>query len=59
MGTRDNITIESRHTCATNLFGVSNKVVGNKKHRLSGDMAFVFKKLAESLGKIETLKLEL
>jgi hypothetical protein len=59
MGTRDNIAIESPHTCATNLFGVSNKVVGNKKHRLSGDMAFVFKKLAKSSKKIKILKLEL
>jgi hypothetical protein len=55
MDTQGNTAIESPHTCATNLFGV----VGNKKHRLSGDMTFVFKKLAESLGKIKTLKLEL
>ncbi len=59
MGTRGNITIESPHTHATNLFAVSNKVVGNKKHRLSGDMAFVFKKLAKSSKKIKILKLEL
>jgi hypothetical protein len=59
MGSQGNTAIESPHTCATNLFGVSNKVVGNKKHRLSGDMTFVFKKLAESSRKIKTLKLEL
>jgi hypothetical protein len=33
--------------------------MGNKKHRLNGDMAFAFKKLIGSLEKIETLKLEL
>jgi len=33
--------------------------MGNKKHRLNGDMASTFKKLIESFKKIETLKLEL
>jgi hypothetical protein len=52
MGTRDNIAIESPHTHATNLPGVSGKLVRNKRQRLSGDMAFAFKKLIESLEKI-------
>jgi hypothetical protein len=33
--------------------------VGNKRRRLNGDTAFVFKKLTKSLEKIETLNLEL
>jgi len=33
--------------------------MGNKRCKLNGDMAFTFKKLIESLEKIETLKLEL
>jgi hypothetical protein len=33
--------------------------VGNKRRRLNGDMASVFKKLTESLEKSETLNLEL
>jgi hypothetical protein len=59
MGTRGNIAIESTHTRATNLLGVSNKAMGNKRHRLNGDMASTFKKLIESSKKIKTLKLEL
>jgi hypothetical protein len=59
MGTRGNTTIESHHTRATNLPGVFNKTMGNKRHRLSGDMAFAFKKLTESSKKIKTLKFEL
>ncbi len=39
--------------------GVSNKAVGNKWCKLSGDMASAFKKLIESLEKFMTLKLEL
>jgi hypothetical protein len=59
MNTRGNTTIELPHTHATNLLGVSGKVVGNKRHKLSGDMEFSFKKLTKSSKKIETLKLEL
>jgi len=59
MGTWSNTAIELPHTCATHLLGVYGKVVGNKRCRLSGDMAFAFEKLIESLEKIETLKLEL
>jgi hypothetical protein len=59
MGTRSNTTIDSLHTHAANLPNVFGKVVGNKRHRLNGDMASVFKKLTESLEKIETLNLEL
>jgi hypothetical protein len=47
------------HTRATNLLSVFNKAMGNKRHRLSGDMAFAFKKLTKSSKKIKTLKLEL
>jgi hypothetical protein len=54
-----NIAIELPHTHVANLHSVSGKVMGNKRCRLSGDMAFVFKKLTESSKKIETLKLEL
>jgi hypothetical protein len=59
MNSQGNTTTESPHTCATNLLGVFGKVVGNKKHKLNGDMEFAFKKLIESSKKIETLKLEL
>jgi hypothetical protein len=59
MGTQGNTTTELLHTRATNLPGVSGKDVGNKRRRLSGDMAFTFKKLTESSERIETLKLEL
>ncbi len=59
MGTRGNNETESLHTCAANLLGVSSKTMGNKRHRLSGDMAFAFKKLTEFSKKIENLKLEL
>jgi len=44
MGTQGNTATESPHTHVTILPGVSNKAVGNKRHRLSGDMAFAFKK---------------
>jgi hypothetical protein len=54
-----NIAIELPHTRATNLLGVSSKVVRNKRSRLSGDMASIFKKLTKSSKTIETLKLEL
>ncbi len=59
MGTRGNTTIDLPHTHATNLPNVSGKAMGNKKCRLSGDMASTFKKLIEYFFKIETLKLEL
>ncbi len=59
MGTQGNIAIELPHTRATNLLGVFNKAMGNKRHRLNGDMASTFKKLIESSKKIKTLKLEL
>ncbi len=59
MGTQGNIAIESPHTHAANMFGVFNKAMGNKRHRLSGDMASAFKKLIKSSKKIKTLKLEL
>jgi hypothetical protein len=59
LGTQNNTAIESLHPHATTLPSVSGKVVGNKRHRLSGDMEFAFKKLTESSKKIETLKLEL
>jgi hypothetical protein len=58
MGTRGNTTIDSPHTCNKFTY-VSGKIVGNKRCRLSGDMAYAFKKLIEYLEKIETLKLEL
>jgi len=57
--TQSNTSTELLHTCAINLPGVSSKVVGNKKRKLSGDMTSTFKKLIESLEKIMTLKLEL
>jgi hypothetical protein len=59
MNIRGNTTNESFHTCATNLPSVSSKTVGNKRHKLNGDMEFAFKKLTESSKKIVTLKLEL
>jgi hypothetical protein len=59
MGIQGNTTTESPHTSASNLLGVSSKDVGNKRCRLSGDMASIFKKLTKFLEKIETLKLEL
>jgi hypothetical protein len=59
MGIRGNIAIESPNTCATNLHGVFGKVMGNKRCRLSVDMASAFKKLIESFKKIKILKLEL
>jgi hypothetical protein len=59
MGTQGSTATKFPHTHATNLPSVSSKVVGNKRHSLNGDMAFTFKKLIESLEKIETLYLEL
>jgi len=59
MNIRGNTTTESLHTCATNLPSVSSKIVGNKRHKLNGDMEFAFKKLTESSKKIVILKLEL
>jgi hypothetical protein len=59
MGTQGNTTTESPHTRVANLPSVFGKVMGNKRCKLNGDMAFTFKKLIESLEKIETLKLEL
>jgi hypothetical protein len=52
MGTRGNIAIELPHT-RTNLPCVSSKVLGNKKCRLSGDMASAFKKFTESSKKLK------
>ncbi len=46
MGTCGNTTTEFPHTRAKNLH--VGKVVGNKRHRLSGDITFAFKKLIES-----------
>jgi hypothetical protein len=59
MGTQGNTVIESPHTCVTNLPSVFVKIVQNKRCRLNGEMASTFKKLIESLEKIETFKLEL
>jgi hypothetical protein len=47
-GTQGNIAIESPHTRVANLPSVSSKVVGNKRCRLSDDMASTFKKLIKS-----------
>jgi hypothetical protein len=52
MGTQGNIAIELPHTHVANLPGVSGEGMGNKRCRLSGDMAFVFKKLTESSKKL-------
>ncbi len=59
MGTWSNTTIDLPHSHVANLSNVFGKVVGNKRRRLNGDTAFVFKKLTKSLEKIETLNLEL
>jgi hypothetical protein len=59
MGTWSNTTIDSPHTHVAILPDVFGKVVGNKRYRLSGDMASTFKKLTKFLEKNETLKLEL
>ncbi len=48
MGIRGNIAIELPHTYATNFLGVFGKAMGNKRRRLSGDMASTFRKLIES-----------
>jgi hypothetical protein len=48
MGTWGNTATKSSHKCVVNLLGVSGKVVGNKRRRLSGDMASTFKKLTKS-----------
>ncbi len=48
MGTWGNIVTKLPQTCAANLLCVSSKVVKNKWHRLSGEMAIIFKKLTES-----------
>jgi hypothetical protein len=56
MGTQGNTTTESPHTRVANLPSVFGKVMGNKRCRLSVDMASAF---IESSKKIKTLKLEL
>jgi hypothetical protein len=53
------VILQLSYTCATNLFGVSGKALGNKRCKLSGDMEFDFKKLTKFLEKIDTLKLGL
>jgi hypothetical protein len=53
MGTQNNTTIESPHTRAANLHSVYGKIVGNKRHRLNGDMESTFKTLTKSLKELK------